>query len=251
MIVGDRDCQEDCLAYSVSDDGKTQFVIVADGMGGHAAGEVASSIVVKTMLDRVENELFDKPELGEFQIQAVLRSAAERANRRLAQYQVKKPDAKGMGTTMTAVLIHEHRINWISIGDSPFFMVEGDELRRLNADHSVAGLLARMVEAGKLAPEEAANDPRRSQLTSAMTGQAVPEIDQNVLALTEGVTATFILASDGILSVSAERMTDTVKAANGQESAQLAKTLVEHVLSAGVPNQDNTSVAVIRAVAPQ
>lgn len=247
MIVGARELQEDCLAYSVSDDGTSSFIVLADGMGGHSCGEVASGIVVQTIATYVENEVFEKG-FDAKSIKLKLKQAAQLANKRLARYQQLHPETKGMGTTLVVVFIQDGVAHWLSIGDSPFLLQDGKALHRLNEDHSMASVLDGLVRDGKMDAGKAAVDPRRSQLTSAVTGQPVPMVDISSASLESRNGPTLIVASDGLLSLSDDCINKVIKKNLGKPSDALARALMSNVISTRVADQDNTSIAVVRVI---
>lgn len=246
MIVGDREIQEDSLAYAVSDDGKTTIIVLADGMGGHECGEVASNIVVGTMVNQLGEAIFDR-DLPSDEIQTELRRACEKANVRLSRYQELHPETVGMGTTLVALVLHQDEAHWISIGDSPLLMHSSDgKLVRLNADHSMAAMLDKLAEAGKIEKSDALADPRRSQLTSAMTGQPIARLDLNKCPVPQNKRCLFVVASDGLLSRGDDEISKILDEAVDLQSSEVAKTLTESVVAAKAQDQDNTSIAVAR-----
>ncbi|WP_371171502.1 PP2C family protein-serine/threonine phosphatase [Aliiroseovarius sp. 2305UL8-7] len=245
MIMGDRDHQEDCVAFSVNNSATSAFIVLADGMGGHKAGEIASALVVKHMLTYFKTHILDQ-ELSDADIRVLLRHSVEQANTKLSRYQEKYPDTRGMGTTLIAALLQEDRLYWISVGDSLLLKFENGALERLNEDHSYAEILSRKVAVGEMDAHAAAVDPRRSQLTSAMIGRPIPKIDLNSYEIEADSTAAFVVASDGLLTCSDDRIVALSTEHATVSSAQFARALVQDVIAACAPNQDNTSVAVLR-----
>ncbi len=167
QINGARDYQEDAflithLGDSDNPDEKASLVIVADGMGGHAAGNVASNMAVQT---------FNKYLTGNYpsdQMQTVLREAVLAANGSI-EHTVKETEAlKGMGCTFVGVILHKSKMRWVSVGDSNLYLLRDKKLIKKNADHSYGGFLDRMKAAGTpVKPEPGFS---RNMLMSALTG---------------------------------------------------------------------------------
>lgn len=168
------------------------FFIVADGMGGHLAGEVASRIASDAVVDVVRST--ESPErirdegarLGEALIscnQAVLREAD-------------RLSLPGMGTTLTALLIRGSTITIAHVGDTRAYLVLPDELRQLTKDHTLVNLL---VESGAIEPEEVASHPERHVLTQAIGTQ--PSVQPDVIQLRVSPKSRILLSSDGLHDV--------------------------------------------------
>ncbi len=143
QIAGARDYQEDAFLTTHLDDESggsksSALVVVADGMGGHAAGNIASNLVVST---------FNKTFTGNFGKQAphlVLLQALENANDGLKASVEETPGLDGMGCTMVTAAITKGKIFWISVGDSHIYLIRDRELTKKNEDHSYGGYLDRM-----------------------------------------------------------------------------------------------------------
>ena len=148
-----RDHNEDSLVVT------PPLFAVADGMGGHAAGEVASEIAV-----RVLSELAPEHPDGE-----ALGRAIEEANRAVIQAAREGRGRQGMGTTMTAAMLEGERLVIAQVGDSRAYLLHQGKLQQLTRDHS---LMADMIEAGQLTPEEARTHPQRSVITRALGSDA-------------------------------------------------------------------------------
>lgn len=141
QIIGDRDNQEDTLSAhelgaNTGEHAGELLLLLADGMGGHAGGEVASKLAVESFAE-------------------ALRSSLDSANERLAETVAETPKPRGMATTLIGCVINENRMYWISVGDSPLWVFRSGTLHRINADHSMVPVLNELVSEGALDPEEA------------------------------------------------------------------------------------------------
>ncbi len=195
------------------------LAVVADGMGGHAGGAVASKLVVEAFTSAVDQG-------------RNLAEALQQANMAVRQGAAGKPDLAGMGSTVIAALVKGDEVRWISVGDSPFFRVAGGRLERLNADHSMAPQIDELQERGVLSAEEAANHPGRHTLREAVMGEPLQLVDEGSLRL--GPAARLLLCSDGVQSLG-----DSEIAARSQRGV---KELIAAVLAVGSPYQDNVTV---------
>jgi len=148
QIDGARDYQEDAFLVTYLDDedgsdGKSSaLVIMADGMGGHAAGNIASNLVVSTF-----NKTFSGG-FGRTEIANLLREALAKANGALAESIKETPALDGMGCTMVTAVFSKGKSNWISVGDSHYYLIRDRELQKKNEDHSYGGYLDRMKAQG-------------------------------------------------------------------------------------------------------
>ena len=143
-------------------------LVLADGMGGEAGGAEASRAVVESFTGHLPG----KEEKAGFQFEACL----EEAGCRLRNIVKTNPELEGLGSTVVAARYDAERLAWLSVGDSPMWLFSDGTLERLNADHSMARVLDRLVETGELSAEEARNDKRRNMLLSAVTGSQVAHI---------------------------------------------------------------------------
>lgn len=221
-----RSNNEDSLypTTSGSSDDKV-LLIVADGMGGHVAGEVASRIAVDTAVDIVGPP--GRKVMGANH--AILLEVAE--NQELA----------GMGTTMTALELGEDRVGrFAHVGDSRAYLWRDGELRQLTTDHTVA---AEYVAAGKLSPEEAVNHPQRNMITRALGLTQNLIVDEFEEPLRPGDR--FLLCSDGVNAMlTDEEIADQLAADSAEEAAW---GLVEAANRAG--GHDNITAVVADVLA--
>ena len=217
-----RESNEDAMAVF----GQDAF-IVADGMGGHAAGEIAS----RTLTRAVERALSDVPLPWD---EEALSGAILMANELILSFSREQPDLRGMGTTATVLHIHDGVAYWAHVGDSRIYLLRGT-LRQLTRDHSyVEGL----VEQGLITEEEARSHPKKNVLTRAVGVMQDIRVDTGRLALEAGDR--FLVCTDGLTKMVGD---DAIGCMLGG-SGNLAAALVDAALSAG--GTDNvTAIAVV------
>ena len=246
QIQGAREGQED--SYGVVPRAEFEgapgdlFLVVADGMGGHAAGEVASSLAVNTFADT-----FLKSQTASDA--GRLWDCLEEANRRIGQeLEAGGKAVEGMGTTLLAVLLRGASARWMSVGDSPLYRVRGSTMQRLNRIHSKATELADKVRAGLMTEAEARQDPTRHTLMSALIGESIYEVDDPPpVDLLPGDV--LVAATDGIETLTDEEIAGLVAANANHGAAAVADALLRAVTAKQMPKQDNTTVVVVRVPA--
>lgn len=215
---GGRPYQEDSWALRPLADGSL-LAVVADGMGGHAGGAVASKLVVEAFLAALHRGLS-------------LADGLKEANEAVRKGAAGKPDLAGMGSTVIAAIVKDDEAHWISVGDSPFYRVANGKLERLNADHSMAPQIDELQERGVLSAEEAAAHPGRHTLREAVMGEPLTLIDEGRRKIGPGTR--LLLCSDGVQSLSH----DAIAAHAGSS----VKDLIAAVLAVASPHQDNVTV---------
>jgi PPM family protein phosphatase len=198
---------------------------VADGMGGHQAGEVASRLAATALRDDVE------PEGGEERVEALIRQA----NSRIWQHSTEDVTASGMGTTVTVALVEGDLVAVGHVGDSRAYRVRDGRIEQLTDDHSLAAELER---SGKLSAEEARSHPQRSVITRALGTEPDVEIDTFTVAGKPGDV--YLLCSDGLSSmVDDEGILAVLEAKRGDLEAA-ARELVQAANRSG--GEDNITV---------
>jgi serine/threonine protein phosphatase PrpC len=209
-----------------------QLFVVADGMGGHAGGDVASAIALKRIIEA--DRVFASANDAEFALQSSLIAA----NAMLAETVFEHPELTGMGTTVSAILRSGDKIAIAHIGDSRIYLMRDGELKQITADHT---FVQRLVDSGRITPEEAAVHPRRSVLMRVLGDvDAAPEIDTTIYDLKPGDR--WLLCSDGLSSyVSDDKIEAALTAIPGAKDA--ADRLVKESLDQGAP--DNVTVVVV------
>lgn len=214
------------------------IAVLADGMGGHAAGDVASKTICSVFMERFlgdGNPIVPRLETALHAANEAIR-AKVKANSRLG----------GMGATCVGLAVDDRGGHFISVGDSPLWRLRGSELVRLNDDHSLAPLLDQLVAAGQMDEEDAALDPRRHYLRSAVTGDELELIHKPAEPFDLAPGDIVVLASDGVLTLDDDTIRDVVAAGKNAAPEAIAEALVEAVLGAGDPHQDNTTVVIVK-----
>jgi serine/threonine protein phosphatase PrpC len=243
QITGTRDYQEDRVAVHAfaADAGKRTgelLLVLADGMGGHVGGEVASRLVVEQFCKEYINSSANVLE--------ALRSSLNSANEQLAEAAVETPKLKGMGTTLIGCVIRGDGLYWISVGDSPLWLYRDGTLQRLNADHSMLPLLEEMVRTGAMSSEAAQVDIRRHMLRSAVAGKLLDLVDlcAGPRQLQEGDVV--ILASDGVETLAEDELIAVLENRHDQTLQQLASNMMTLIEAADNSTQDNASIILCR-----
>ncbi|MBF9035447.1 SpoIIE family protein phosphatase [Rhodobacterales bacterium HKCCE2091] len=250
LSLGARERQEDALATAFPQGAEVGFAILSDGMGGHAAGDLASRIIVSEIFAELTLRS-NGAQLRQAGVPRLLRYAADVANDCLRDHVEANPSKSGMGGTVITTLIEDGRLHWLSIGDSLLYLFRNNELIRLNEDHSMAPQIDLMVKKGLMDPDTARRHPQRSCLTSALIGETIAAVDcpDEPLELMEGDV--IVAASDGLESLTAAEITAILKKVHRRDSRGIAGALIDAVATIGDPEQDNTSVVVMKAVATE
>lgn len=237
--IGSRRNQEDCAAVDRHwIDDEVVFAVLADGMGGHAGGAIASKLVC----DSFQSTFAERTG----SIEARLIAALDAANEAVAQMVRQQPGLLGMGSTAVGAVFSGDGLAWISVGDSPLYLYRRGEIALLNEDHSLAPALDQLAAAGKITLEAARNDPRRHMLRSAVMGEELELVDlaRKVLPLAAGDYV--ILASDGIHTLDEGAIAASVATHADHGPQRVADALVEAVLAAGETYQDNVTIVAVR-----
>jgi PPM family protein phosphatase len=242
---GARDYQEDAITADFPVGAEAGFVVLADGMGGHAAGDVASKII----LTEVYSELkFHYADVEAFELRApeILRSVAEFANDTLREHSDNHPETRGMGATLVVPALVENRLWWISIGDSPLFLYRNGQLSQLNEDHSMGPQIDFMVQSGLLDAKIAVDHPDRNCLLSVLMGSAIAKVDCPTRPLELKAGDIVICASDGLQFLSNAQITKTLAKYRKARSTEIAERLLDELDRLGDPDQDNISFTIIK-----
>ncbi|MBL0706982.1 serine/threonine-protein phosphatase [Sinomonas sp. JC656] len=211
------------------------LAVVADGMGGHAGGDVASA---STVLDLIH---LDHGDYAEGEASTQLADEIQTANSLLSELVSSNPLLAGMGTTVTALLLSGEDFAFAHIGDSRAYRLRGNDLEQVSTDHT---FVQRLINEGRLRPEEAETHPHKNVLMRVLGDvDASPELDLATFPAVEGER--WLLCSDGLNYVPLPLVARTLREL--EDPAQCADRLVELTLAAGAP--DNVTVIVADVVA--
>ena len=204
---------------------------VADGMGGEAAGEIASQMLV----DTIKEKLAGRDNIGEME----LCQAVQDANMAIRHYVWEHPACEGMGTTATLLHIDEHccRAFWAHVGDSRLYLLRGgaETLEQITRDHSY---VEDLVREGTITHEEAKRHPQRNMLTRAVGVMEELVVDSGQLTIHDGDI--FLLATDGLMKHVEDTAITHILRENAENPAQ---ALLNAALAAG--GRDNITVVVV------
>lgn len=206
-----------------------RLLAVADGMGGHVAGEVASALAVACLVPLDE----DVP--GPDMLDALARGFVTAQNR-LGTMVAAEPELRGMGTTLTALLFSGNRLGIAHVGDSRCYLLRGGELRQITHDDT---FVQSLVDEGRITPEDASHHPQRSLITRALDGITIVEPDVSVREVRAGDR--YLLCSDGLSGVvTDETLADSLTEPDPEKAAD---TLVRLALRGGGPDNVTCIVA--------
>ncbi|MCR8641709.1 Stp1/IreP family PP2C-type Ser/Thr phosphatase [Paenibacillus sp. N1-5-1-14] len=214
-----------------------ELAIIADGMGGHQAGDVASQMAIDFIARELQqislSMTFDERE-------KLVLSAINTANGRIFQYASEREIYQGMGTTVVVALAAEDQLLLAHIGDSRAYRVRGNEITQLTIDHS---LVNELVKSGQLTPEEAAHHPRRNVVTRALGTEATIEADIKTIQLDP--EEIILLCSDGLSNMI--ESDDIVRIIhNGPNLEAAVDKLIHEALIAG--GDDNITVVLMHNI---
>src|ERR1700731_2861644 len=207
-----------------------RLLAVADGMGGHAAGEVASALTIESMAE------LDADQTGGDMLK-VLAMAIAMANARLQEKIIANPAVEGMGTTLTALLWPDGQAAVCHIGDSRGYLLREGELYQITHDHT---LVQSLVDEGRISVDDVSSHPQRSLLLRALDGRSVAEPDLSVHDSQAGDR--YLLCSDGLSGVVSDEMLRETMATMDDPEA-VTRQLIELALHGGGPDNITCIVA--------
>jgi serine/threonine protein phosphatase PrpC len=212
--------------------------MVADGMGGAAAGEIASAMATEEVLKEMQRMWVEGVDRSPTAFARALKSAAKAANTRINSYAVAHPENRGMGTTATIAGLLQDTVYVAQIGDSRGYIIRDGVGIQITKDQS---LMQKLVEAGELTEEEAEHSERRNIILQALGPEAAIKVDLTHQPLRRGDT--LVLCSDG-LSTQISRDTIAKIVSGEKDLTQACKKLIDAANAAGGP--DNITVIVAR-----
>jgi protein phosphatase len=237
-----RTANEDFFGYWESDDDRTfdlkgRLAIVCDGMGGHAGGEIASRLAVKTIIQEYQTDASEN-------VMEALRRCIEAANSAVFA-EASKPDnelLKGMGTTVTAIVHRREVVYFGQVGDSRAYLIRGNAIRQMTKDHS---LVQQLVDEGLLEESEMENHPDKNVILRSLGVKPKVEVDISYAPLAPGDI--YLLCSDGLSGlVSNDEMLSIVRAgvSQGDDLRQICERLIDLANQYG--GHDNITVQLLR-----
>jgi len=217
---------------------KGSLFLVADGMGGAAAGELASQMAADLIYTHLTTVWATDEETSDERFAYRMREAVELANHRIHEYAREHPELRGMGTTATAAGVYGDALWLAQIGDSRAYLARGQEIMQITKDQS---LMQRLVDAGELTSEEAEQSERRNIILQALGPDPRVKVDLTHQTLSRGDT--LVICSDGLSGqVRREEIGELVRAY--PDPAELCTALINLANSRGGP--DNITVVVAR-----
>jgi serine/threonine protein phosphatase PrpC len=239
-----REHNEDTIAF----DAEIGLLVLADGMGGYNAGEVASGIAVKTIVNLVR-ESVEREDLGGSdplsqlsRRSIVLRDAIQRANKIIFQTAKTQPQCEGMGTTVVGALFHDNRVTIAHVGDSRLYRLRGGRFEQLTLDHS---LLQELVDRGFYSPEEAQRAANKNYVTRALGVEANVEVGLREDTVEKGDH--YVLCSDGLSDMVEDSDIHLTINTFGDNLDSVAKQLIQLANDNG--GRDNISVLLAQILA--
>jgi PPM family protein phosphatase len=206
-----------------------RLLALADGMGGHAAGEVASSLVIRALAPLDEDAPGDD-------LLAELRHATHEGNAAITRHITDAPDLEGMGTTLTAILFAGSRLGLVHVGDSRAYQLREGALTQITKDDT---FVQSLIDEGRITEEEAHTHPQRSLLLRAITGQ---DVDPSLTVREARAGDRYLLCSDGLSGVvSDETLAETLRAYRDPRAC--ADRMIELALRGGGPDNITCIVA--------
>ncbi|MGH7656884.1 MAG: Stp1/IreP family PP2C-type Ser/Thr phosphatase, partial [Gemmatimonadales bacterium] len=212
--------------------------MVADGMGGAAAGEIASAMATDVIYSHLSDTWSRDPDMTPQRFSSRIREAVEQANQRIHDYAAAHPEVRGMGTTATVAGVLGDRLYLAQVGDSRGYLVRRGETTQLTRDQS---LTQRLVEAGELTEEEAELSERRNIILQALGPETQVKVDLTFQKLSRGDT--IILCSDGLSGqIRKEEIGELVM--KHPDLVELAAELIDIANTRGGP--DNITAVIAR-----
>jgi serine/threonine protein phosphatase PrpC len=207
------------------------LIAVADGMGGHAGGEVASAIAINSLVELLS--VLDSTEIDLDSKDDLFVNITHQIDAKILQSSKDDPELSGMGTTLTALNISENNVGLLHVGDSRCYRYRDKKLEQLSIDHTV---MQELIDQGRLSPDEVASHPQRSLLTQALMGDS--GITPILINFQIKSGDKFLLCSDGLTNVLSNYEIIKIIEANSDE--EVIPALIAAVKEKGAP--DNITI---------
>jgi PPM family protein phosphatase len=226
-----------CYAEPDSDQAfrqKGRLAIVADGMGGHAGGQIASTLAVETVRDSYLNSAEADPE-------AALSIALQAGHAAIRAYAAEHPEFAGMGTTCTCAVIRDGQLFYGHVGDTRLYLIRGSTISQITDDHSYVG---RMIREGLITSEQAATHPQRNVLTAALGMESAVPVDLSEAPLALEPGDLLLMSTDGLHGLLSDG--EILALAGSNSPAAACKALVNLAKERG--GFDNITVQILRVL---
>lgn len=240
-----REHNEDAIASDI----ETGLLVLADGMGGYKAGEVASEIAVLTLVSELRENLLEKTageidaEAGLLRESVVLRDAVAKANSAIYNVSQSQPQCAGMGTTLVAAVFTDNRVCVGHIGDSRMYRLRGEDFQQITEDHS---LLNEQLKSGLITPEQAKLSSNKNLVTRALGIDSTVELELHEHDVLPGDI--YLLCSDGLSDLVEDEEIQLTLTALSANLELAAHQLVQMANDNG--GKDNISVILARPAQP-
>jgi serine/threonine protein phosphatase PrpC len=236
-----RKGNEDCLVANP----EQHLFVVADGMGGHAAGEVASRVAVDAISEFVALTAGDDEITWPFGLDESisydgnrLKTAIRHANRRVLEVTKERAEYEGMATTVAAVLVEGEVAHLAHVGDSRIYLLREGQFTQLTTDHSWVN---EQVKSGIISPDQARTHPLRNVVTRALGGRVELNVDMQTHPMKQGDV--LLLCSDGLTTMVPDDVIAGILTGAGDDLALAARSLVDEANSRG--GEDNVTVLLL------
>ena len=226
-----RSHNEDSVTI-VKNTSNEHLMIVADGMGGHRAGEIASSMVVT----QIGKRFSEMPSIGT-KLDAVnwLKENIDEVNNNILKYGEENPDSSGLGTTVVMALLTKEFLMFVNIGDSSGFVLKDHKLHKITKEHTLVNFL---VETGEITKEEAINHPKKNVLMKALG--VSEKIEADIFDVDPNIDA-IVLCSDGLTNMLSKEQIESVLNEEDISSEEKLIKLIKKANARG--GSDNISIA--------
>jgi protein phosphatase len=225
---------------------ESNLFVVADGMGGHAAGEVASRLAVDAINDFIVLTSGDDEITWPFGLDENmsydgnrLKTAVRFANKKVLEATRERTEYEGMATTVAAVLVDGDTANLAHVGDSRVYLLRGDVLTQLTSDHS---WINEQIQSGVISADQARSHPLRNVVTRALGGKPDLQVDMQVHRMQEGDV--LLLCSDGLTTMLPDEEIARVMTDHGGDVGSAARALVDAANARG--GEDNITVLLLK-----
>jgi protein phosphatase len=228
---------------SIAAEPEIGLVVLADGMGGYNAGEVASGIAVELIRTEVKKALADrKPEdLNGTSVESLLADHAERANAAIYQAAQSQPQYSGMGTTLVVAMWHDNKVSVGHIGDSRLYRLRGATFEQVTRDHS---LLQEQIDSGMITRDQARTSQNKNLVTRAVGIDPQVEAEVHTYGVEQGDI--YLLCSDGLSDMVSDEDIQLTLSSLHANLALAAQQLVQQANDNG--GRDNVSVILVRVL---